>query len=216
MPLIERGTLRYKHINALSWRVASELARRDARVYIGLTGDGGSAAQADALTLSSQSGGARYQARRTGFGLVAGMGGHFTMDWEQALNMPSARAIAIAMEKSLDIHLPEKTPTTTPRALGYRIMASLLEMTVGDGRQWFTYEAMGGRLDPDTTVASDRLQEYEDTRWLLYRDSEQQAVLDNFGWLEVEDRKIDLHRRYRELDGRLYPLVLEIFGRILP
>ena len=215
MSYVERGTLGYKHINALSWRVASELARRDRRVYIGLTGDGGSAANADALMLCSLSGGVDYQARRTGFGLAAGMGGHFTMEWEAAFKMPSAKAIAIAMEESLDIHLPEKSPPTTPRALGYRLMASVLEMTVGDRRQWFTSEGLGGPLDADTTVNRDRLQEYEDTRWSLYRDTEQLAVLDNFGWLEVGDRKIDLHKQYRELDGRLYPLVLEVFGGIL-
>ncbi|NHW47125.1 hypothetical protein HAV21_09500 [Paenarthrobacter sp. MSM-2-10-13] len=156
-----------------------------------------------------------YQARRTGYGFAAGMGGHFTMEWEVAVNMPSARAIASAMEESLGIHLPEKSPPTTPRALGYRLMASVLEMTVGDRRQWLTSETMGGPLDAASTVNRDRLQEYEDTRWSLCRDTEELAVLDNFGWLQVGDRKTDLHRRYRELDGRLYPLVLEVFGGIL-
>jgi hypothetical protein len=40
--------------------------------------------------------------------------------------------------------------------------------------------------------------------------------LDNFGWVEIEERKIDLHSRYRTLDGRIYPLILEVFGNILP
>lgn len=212
----EHGTLRYRHINALSWRVASELSRRDVGVYIGLTGDGGSAAHADALMLTSHGGVAEYQARRTGLGFTAGKSGQFKMEWEQALRMPSARAIAMAMETSLDIHLPEKSLPTTPRALGYRVMASVLEMTVGDQRQWFTYEGEGGPLDPNSASTRERLYQYEDTRWSLYRDDQNIAVLDNFGWLEIGDRKIDLQNRYRELNGRLYPLVFEVFGSILP
>jgi hypothetical protein len=212
----EHGTLRYRLINALSWRVASELSRRDAGVYIGLTGYGGSAAHADALMLTSSGGLAEYQARRTGLGFTAGKNCQFKMEWEQAFGMPSARAIAMAMETSLGIHLPEKSPSTTPRALGYRVMASVLEMTVGDRNQWFTYKAEGGPLDPNTASTRDRLHTYEDTRWSLYRDSEPLAVLDNFGWLEIGDRRIDLHGGYRELNGRLYPLVFEVFGSILP
>ncbi|MFC9335827.1 hypothetical protein [Arthrobacter sp. NPDC057009] len=212
----EHGTLRYRLINALSWRVASELSRRDAGVYIGLTGDGGSAAQANALMMTSSGGLAEYQARRMGLGFTAGKSGQFKMEWEQAFGMPSARAIAMAMEASLGIHLPEKSPSTTPRALGYRVMASVLEMTVGDRRQWFTYEAEGGPLDQNTASTRERLHQYEDTRWSLYRDGDPLAVLDNFGWLEIGERKIDLHSRYRELNGQLYPLVLEVFGGILP
>lgn len=211
----EQGTLRYRHINALSWRVASELSRRDGGVYIGLTGEGGSAAHADALMLASP-GGARYQARRRGLGFTAGAGGDFQIEWDRALSMPNARSIAIALEKSLGIHLPEKSPTTTPRALGYRVVASVLEMTVGDQRQWFTYEREGGPLDPNSASTRERLYQYEDTRWSLYRDDQDIAVLDNFGWLEIGDRKIDLQNRYRELNGRLYPLVFEVFGSIWP
>lgn len=211
----EQGTLRYRHINALSWRVASELARRDRRVYIGLTGDGGSAAHADALMMVSTSGGLEYQARRKGLGFAAGGAGHFTMGWERAFNMPSAKSIAVAMEESLGIFHPDKSPVTTPRALGYRFMATVLEMTVGERRQWFTSEAAGGPLDVNNMINMERLHEYEDTRWSLFRDNERVAVVDNFGWAEVGGTKIDLHERYRQFDGRLYPLIVEVLGGVL-
>jgi hypothetical protein len=95
-------------------------------------------------------------------------------------------------------------------------MASMLELTLGDHREWSTSEISGGPLDPESLASRDRLQPWEDTRWTLLRDGEAVARLDNFGWLEIEERKFDLHSRYRELDGRIYPLILEVFGDNLP
>lgn len=95
-------------------------------------------------------------------------------------------------------------------------MASMLELTLGDRVQWSTGESRGGPLDPESLTSGDRLQHWEDTRWTLLRDGEAVAQLDNFGWLEIEERKFDLHTRYRELDGRIYPLILEVFGDKLP
>lgn len=211
----QQRTLLYRHINALSWRVASELSRRDPGLYIALTGDGGSASQADSLMMANASG-PDYQARRRGSGFTAGSGGDFQISWEQALNMPSARAIAIALETSQGVYRPEKSPTTTPRALGYRLMATMLELTLGDRSDWSTRELRGGPLESKSSATLDRLQPWEDTRWALTRDGETVAQLDNFGWLEIDDRLINLHSRYRELNGRLYPLMLEIFGSTLP
>jgi hypothetical protein len=205
----------YRQRNALAWRVASELSRRDPGLYIGLTGDGGSAAHADALMMTNASG-PEYQARRLGLGFTAGSGGEFQIQWDRAFVMPSARSIAIAMEKSQSIHRPEKSPVTMPRALGYRVMASMLELTLGDDSEWSTNEYSGGPLSLMSSASRDRLQPWEDTRWELLRDGEAVARLDNFGWVEIEERKIDLHSRYRTLDGRIYPLILEVFGNILP
>jgi hypothetical protein len=42
------------------------------------------------------------------------------------------------------------------------------------------------------------------------------VTIDNFGSLETNGRLMDLHSRYRELNGRLYPLVLEVFDDLLP
>lgn len=211
----EHGTLRYRQINALSWRVASELSRRDPGVYIGLTYDGGSEAHADALVMTSTSG-LWYSARRCGLGFTAGDKIVFKLPWDQAFTMPTARAIAVTLEESLGIHRPAKSPATSPRALGYRVMASILEMTLGDRRQWFTGAASGGPLDSESLVTRDRLQPWEDTRWVLLCDGETVAKLDNFGWLEINGRTTDLYSRYRELDGRIYALTLDVFGRILP
>lgn len=101
--------------------MASELSRRDPGVYVGLTGYGGSAAHADALMMTSP-GGAEYQARRRGLGFTAGDGPHFEMEWDQALQMPSARAVAMALESSLGIHLPEKIASNHATSLGLQAL----------------------------------------------------------------------------------------------
>lgn len=191
------------------------MCRRDPGLYIGLTGDGGSASQADALMMTNASG-REYQARRCGLGFTAGSGGDFQISWDRAVGMPSARAIAIALEESQGIHRPEKSPATTPRALGYRSMASMLELTLGDRMERSTSESRGGPLDPASVATHERLHDWEDTRWALQRGGKSVAQLDNFGWLEIDDRLVDLHLRYRQLNGRLYPLVLDLFGRLLP
>lgn len=118
--------------------------------------------------------------------------------------MPSARAIAIELEKPQGVHLPEKSPATTPRALGYRVMAPVLELTLGDAMNWLTSESRGGPLDPQCVVTKERLQDWEDTRWILVRDNVPVATADDFGWLEIDGRLLDLYCRYRELDGRLH------------
>ncbi|MEV7132653.1 hypothetical protein AB0N24_07155 [Arthrobacter sp. NPDC093128] len=217
MIFAEHGTVRYRQLNALSWRVASELSRRDPGLYIGITYDGGSDAHADALVATSASG-LRYSARRSGLGFTAGSADNivFELPWDKAFGMPSANAIAVSLEESLGVHRPSKSPQTSPRALGYRVMASVLEMTLGDRRQWLTGAARGGPLDSESLVTRDRLQPWEDTSWVLARDNEPLATIDNFGWLEIGGRLVDLHSRYRGLDGRLYPLVTETFGHVLP
>jgi hypothetical protein len=116
----------------------------------------------------------------------------------------------------LTIHRPEKSPATSPRALGYRVMASMLESTLGDRKPWSTEEIEGGPLDTDSLSTPARLLPWEAVRWSLRCDDETVAQFDNFGWLEIDGRLINLHARYRELNGRLYPLTLEIFGTHLP
>lgn len=213
----EHGTLQYRQINALSWRVASELSRRDPGLYLGMTYDGGSDAHADALVATNTSG-LRYSARRCGLGFTAGIADNivFELPWDKAIGMPSASVIAVSLEESLGVHRPSKSPATSPRALGYRVIAAALEMTLGDPRQWLTSASSGGPLDPESLSGRDRLQPWEDTRWVLVHDNEPVATVDNFGWLEIDGRLLDLHSRYRNLENRLYPLVLEAFGRLLP
>jgi hypothetical protein len=193
----EHGTLRYRHINALSWRVASELCRRDPGLYMGMTYDGGSDAHTDALVAKS-TGGLWYSARRSGLGFTAGTADKIVheLPWDKACNMPSASVVAVSLEESLGVHRPSKSPVTSPRALGYRVMAAALEMTLGDRRQWFTNASSGGPLDPESLASRDRLQPWEDTRWVLVRDDESVATVDNFGWIKIDGRLLDLYSRY--------------------
>lgn len=212
MAYAQKGTIQYRQVNALSWRVASELARRDSSVYIGLTGDGGSAAHSDALMLA-RSGEPTYQARRCGLGFTAG---EFKLPWPRALSMGNPREIAIALETSLGIQLPAKSPPSSPRAIGYRTMAAILSMTVGEVPNWLISEGPGEPLTPDSPWTRERAQPWEMTRWVLSRDGEQIAELDNFGGMRIDGRTIDVLVRYRQLHGRLNPLVVELFEKYLP
>lgn len=212
MPHAQKGTLRYRQINALSWRVASELARRDNSLYVGFAGDEGSAAHSDVLALG-KSGELTYEARRCGLGFRARK---FELPWDEALSMENPREIATVLENALGLHLPMQSPPTSARALGYRVMAAILEMTVGESRYWWASEAPGEPFERDSQWTNARAFQWEATRWSLYRGSEQVAELDNFGTLNTDDRTIDLLSRYRELDGRLNALVVELFGKHLP
>jgi hypothetical protein len=210
----EQGTILYRQINALSWRVASEIARRDNSIYIGLTGDGGSASHADALMLTGE-GGRAYQARRCGSGFIAGHGPELGIPWEHALQMNSAREIAVALERLLGLEHGKFAKATTPRALGYGVMASLLELTLGDRRTWQTHELEGGPLERNSNTRGIRRREYEDTRWKVACDGQVVAEFDNYGSLHVEGRTVDLYSRYRALNGRIYPVVFELLGGLL-
>lgn len=216
MIYVEQDTLLYRQINALSWRVASELARRDNSIYVGLTGDGGSGAHADALMLTGADGRA-YQARRCGSGFIAGHGPELGIPWERALQMKSARDIAVTLEQFLGLKHGKYAKATTPRALGYGVMASLLELTLGDRRSWQTVEVEGGPLT--RTVATATMpgapREYEDTRWKVIRDGREVAEFDNYGGLLVGGRTTDLYSLYRTQNGRIYSVVFETLGGLL-
>jgi hypothetical protein len=209
-----QSSLLDKQINALSWRVASELARRDNSIYIGLTGDGGSASQADALMLAGE-GERAYQARRCGSGFIAGHGPELGISWERALQMKSAREIAVTLERFLGLEHGKFAKATTPRALGYGVMASFLELTLGDRRSWQVYELEGGHLAHDSNINVIRPGGREDTRWKVTRDGQEVAEFDNYGSLRVEGRTVDLYSRYKALNGRIYPVVFELLGGLL-
>ena len=217
MQQAEQGTIGYAQVNALSWRVASELARRDPSVFVGLTGYGGGASHSDALMLTN-GGGIHYDARRMGSGFSACVdnGDYLMISWERALQMDSARDIAVALEVLAGIHLPSQAPPTSGRALGYRLIASILEMTLGDRRSWQVHETQGGPLGGPREEVLARLQNYQDARWILKRDEEPVAIIDNFGFLEVDGRTIDLSTRYKELNRSIFALTMDVFGSLLP
>ncbi|WP_430297732.1 hypothetical protein [Sinomonas sp. B1-1] len=210
----EPGTIMWRHVNALSWRVLSELARRDNSLFVGLTGYGGSASHAHALMMTD--GATRhYQARRWGLGFTAGNGGEHQIEWSEAFSMPSARSIAMDLERANGLNFPASSPPTSPRALGYRVLAAVLELTLGDAAQWevcgFPARSFAGDAN------SPRLREWEDTAWSLRRDDEEVAQIDNFGHLRwgLQCDSMDLMQLYMRHDRRIIPLVSELFGRLL-
>ena len=216
MQYAERGTIGYAHINALSWRVASELSRRDPALLVGPASEG-SAAHTDSL-LFVDGKGLMYQARRRGLGFAVFRNlSHGQIKWDRAFQMHTAREIAVALERSVGIQLPERAPATNRRSLSYRVVASILEMTVGDKHLWVVEPGSGGSLDP-AQVEEDpkRLREFEDIRWVLLRNEDAVANVDTHGYAEIDGRIIDLYARYNELGRRITTLTAEVFGGIMP
>lgn len=212
----ENGTIGYAQINALSWRVASELSRRNSSLLVGFPEDGGSSAHADALMLVD-SRGLEYQARRRGLGFAAFKDGRYgEIKWDRAFEMATARQITIALETSVGIQLPDRAPKTTRRALSYRVLASILEMMLGDSHSWTVTPGRGGPLDPTLGESPTDLRDFDYCRWDVRRNEDVVATVDIYGYAEVEGRRVDLHKRYDELGRRVTRLTVSVFGSLLP
>lgn len=212
----ERGTIGYGQINALSWRVASELSRRDSSLFVGLAGEG-SALHADSL-LFLDGKGLEYQARRRGLGFAAFRNGrHGEVKWDRAFRMRTARQIATALETSVGIHLPDRAPKTTRRALSYRVLASVLRITLADSGSWNVVPGKAAPLEPELVGKGNaRLPELDYCRWDLCRDENVVAAVDIYGYAQVKGNLVDLYKRYDETGRRITPLTADVFGGIMP
>ena len=148
-----------------------------------------------------------------GLGFTAGPAGERHIEWSQAFAMPSARSIAIELERANGLNFPNASPPTSPRALGYRIVATVLEMTLGDTTEWSTEEFSARPFGSDVNFG--RLRPWEDTAWALCRAGETVAQIDNFGHLrwDHQEEPIDLSELYIRHDRRIITLVAELFGK---
>lgn len=192
--------------------MVSELCRRNNDLYLGPKGGDDSGVDANALMIFSSSG-LMYQARRYGLGFLAIKGDRkLAIKWNRALQYSSAREIAHALEQGVGLSLPAQSPATTPRALSYRVIASLLEVTVTDRARWIERSVGGGPLDPDSDVTRGRLKNWEGVRHQILKDNVCVAEFDNFGWVQTERHLVDLHASYKALNRSLHGVVLENFG----
>ncbi|WP_442860661.1 TY-Chap2 family putative peptide chaperone [Arthrobacter sp. zg-Y895] len=96
-----------------------------------------------------------WNTRRRGLGFAAFKEGrHNKIKWDRAFEMAIARQITLALETSVGIDLPDRAPKTIRRALSYRVLASIIEMTLGDDQSWTATPGKEGPLDPTCLIGS--------------------------------------------------------------
>ncbi|GAA2199969.1 hypothetical protein [Sinomonas flava] len=206
----EGDTIAWHQLTALSWRVMSELARADPELYIAAITDDGMGNSPQTFVFMMRRGKVWFQARRGGGGFFVDEVGKMIL-WEHAFALRSAREVAAHMMRLQGGGSPVVLPATRPRALGYRVMASMLELTLGDKEPWTVQWDQGGG-----GYETRGRHPYEDSAFSLIRDGRVVASFDNFGWMrrpnEEEGSAVELMPLYVAHGRRILPLVAEIFG----
>jgi hypothetical protein len=217
---VEKGTLRYRQINTLSWRIATELCRRDSDLYITFP-EGGSDEFADALMVTTLRE-ARYQMRRVGGGVVSHGDKSVMVPWEKVLNRESPRAVAYLMEANYGLIPHKKAGPTTPRTLGYRILSAALDGTLSDRGTWTV--GAGSSPEPLLSEASGQVKRSSDltawspdqTRWTLLRAEEAVAEFDSHGYVKTDRGLFELMSLYKSMERRVGKVLYEVLGHRLP
>lgn len=214
----ELQAIPYRYKNALAWRVASDLCRRETGLVITFP-EGGSSAHANSLMIARGQQLA-YEMRRAGGWLVPHAAESRMLSWEQAFARPNPRTIVVELEVSSGIHIA-KTPMTQPRAIGYRLISATLDVVLHDRRRWDWYASSQGSIENQGLHADSEIDDTqrwtpEVTRWHLSCDGEKLAEVDSFGWIKTSKVTGPLLPRYKALGGKVGKLVTEVLGDILP
>ena len=94
---IELRPVPYRYKNALSWRVASDLCRRDSGLVVTFP-EGGSSAFANSLMIGKGQE-LSYEMRRMGGGVVSHARGLNMLSWEKAFSFANPRELVKELEK---------------------------------------------------------------------------------------------------------------------
>jgi hypothetical protein len=133
-------------IEALSWRMATEVCRRDPAIAIREMHPGGG--QYDCLTLVHDEFGPLVHMNRTGsIHIFRRVDGRPPADAWAAWNAPFSTDVSILVDELSDRlgqRVPVPLPPTSPRVLAYRIISAALGATAFARNKW---EARSGFLD---------------------------------------------------------------------
>jgi hypothetical protein len=215
---IELRPVPYRYKNALSWRVASDLCRRDPSLIVTFP-EGGSSAFTNSLMIGKGQE-LSYEMRRLGGGVVSHARGLNMLSWEKAFSFANPRELVKELEKLGGVHV-ENTPPTAPRALGYRVISAVLDILLMDAREWDWYPRSTGSLErqgegPAVSITDWQRWTPEDTRWHLRRDETYLAEIDSYGWIRTRRYSGPLLALYDRLDRKLGRVVNEVLGDVLP
>ncbi|MGP9504305.1 TY-Chap2 family putative peptide chaperone [Specibacter sp. AOP5-B1-6] len=210
----------YRYVNALSWRLASDLCRRHNELFITFPG-GGSDAHADALMVSTDRD-VWFQMRRRGGGVATHGEKLEIIEWADVFAAENPREIVRRMEESYGITPSKSSAPTTPRTMGYRVISAALDATLNDTRRWrvdassspVSLQDETNGIDPVGPISLGWVPGH--TRWHLHCDDDMLAVFDSFGHVKTDRGITNLLAAYKSLNRRVGAVLNDALGHRLP
>lgn len=235
-----------RFVLAQSWWIAAELTRRHPELLVHEMHPGGG--QYDVLAVFAppyDAAGARVMLNRAGTMQVHAHDGHNGVPdialigtWADALSARSPHAVIKQIEDVAQLNALTKAPSSTPRALAYRFIATLLTTAVNDrhhwdarnefidsSRDWWPGDPeINGFMDAFPEVQHDFAStpeigiwhEPESHFWAILRDQIPVAVVSIEGRLYRQDRHFDLVDEYANHGRRMLSVVAGALGDLLP
>jgi len=130
-----------------------------------------------------------------------------------------------------------RTPASTPRTLAYRLLATVLTVTVNDRARWAIQNEVVGddgygegsaqrgfvaqfseAQQAARTLQSESWDLGEPLRhfWAILREDDPVAIVSTEGYVYRQDRQFDLPAEYQASGRRILPLVVAVLGDLLP
>lgn len=235
-----------RFVLAQSWWIAAELVRRHPELLVHEMHPGGG--QYDVLAVFApphDAAGARVMLNRAGGMQVHTHDGHNGVPdisligtWADAFSARSPHAVIKQIEDVAQLNALTKAPSSTPRALAYRFIATLLTMAVNDRHHWdarnefidssgdwwpgdpeingFTDAFPEAQRDFAFTPEIGVWHEPESHFWAVLRDQIPVAVVSIEGRVYRQDRHFDLVDEYANHGRRMLSVVTSALGDLLP
>ncbi|SDD23886.1 hypothetical protein SAMN05216410_3016 [Sanguibacter gelidistatuariae] len=231
-----------RFVNAQSWWIASEIARRHPQLIIHEMHPGGG--MYDVLGIMKP-GGRESLAwlNRTGRICVAtgddrspSDDDSFQLTWTDVMAMASPHTAVKAIEVAAGLVLTGKAPASTPRTLAYRVIANVINSCSNDRHHWDVRNefidsssdddgVLNGYLDAFPEARSDSARtprlglwhEPESHFWAVLRDDEPVALISIEAALYLPGKKpIDMMAEYKRHGRRIIPCMASLLGDLLP
>ena len=238
--LSEGGEMNDQLIEILSWRIVSKLCRcYPQKLTVIETHPGGG--QYDCLTIVSDKGQHIADFNRKGsFHVFNSLDGrpvkNHSMDiWREMIHSEDNKAVLDRICKNVGLPIPKKLPPSTPKSIVYRFISDFLSHSIFGLRRW---ECINGFCDTsgDEYFVIDDFEKFHSSAkerlrvrlpndflknpayrfWFLLENGKPLICLETTGLVWVKRRKhhnlMDLYRKKR----RIWPMIMEVAGNILP
>lgn len=234
-----------RFVVAQSWWIAAELVRRHPELLVHEMRPGGG--QYDVLAifaLPHDASSARVMLNRAGTMQIHTHDGHNGVPdisligtWADALSARNPHSVIKQIEDVAQLNTLAKAPPSTPRALAYRFIATLLTTTVNDRHSWDARNEFIDSSsdwwpgDPETNGFIDRFPEVhrdfsstpelglwhepESHFWAVLCDQIPVAIVSIEGRVYRADRRHNLADEYAANGRRMLPLVTNILSDLL-